>query len=110
MNNLVQKILNIQKYFRYNPTLLITGAATNQVQIEMDVLCGLIGENFFKEYRSHFNDSIFEINSKYTSLIKCSVKTCLKLRLHHSAKLTFIVSTGPSIRHKLTKSILFSHQ
>ena len=107
---LLHKTLNIQKYFRFNPTLLVTGAATNQMHIEMDVLHGLTGENIFKKYRSHFNDSIFEISSHYTSLIKCSVRTYLKLRLHHSAKLTSIVSNGPSIRHKLTKAILFSHQ
>ena len=65
MNNLVQKTLNIQKYFRFIPTLLVTGVATNQVRIEMDVLRGLIGKNLFKDYRSLFHDSIFEINSLY---------------------------------------------
>jgi hypothetical protein len=105
------KLLQLMKYhFRHIPSIITSQTSNIRSRIELDVLQELHGATIFKDHEQHFDDSINYLDSHCISLMKSAIRLYLKLRLHHSATLTTIVTSGPSIRHKLTKEILFRHQ
>ncbi len=89
---------------------MVNGRETNKLKIETEVLHQLCGATIFEEHKQHFADTQFELSSHYTSLLRASIRQYLTVRFHHAAKLTSIATSGPSVRHNLSKQILFKHQ
>ena len=76
--------------------------------IEMKVLERL--PPVFLDYKDHFRNSCHGIDSHYTDLVRNLCRVFLKLRRFHVVNLTNKQLRGRSVRHILTKTILFKNQ
>eukprot|EP00794_Sanderia_malayensis_P021103 gene21103-23164_t len=77
--------------------------------IATSVLGSLNLSSVFRELDSHVFDSAVDDNHVF-SLIKTLAKCYCKVRLYHLGKETTQKLSGPKIRKKLTKLVLFKHQ
>lgn len=68
-----------------------------------------IPTNLFSELDSHFTDSSFGIDNHYFHLIKVICTTYITLRRFHVINMRNATSSSKSVRHTLTKQIIFHH-
>lgn len=66
--------------------------------------------NMFLDYTTHFRDTLTGIDSHYTDLVRQICTTYITLRRYHVINITNQQLKGSSVRHRLTKAIIFKHQ
>lgn len=76
--------------------------------IEIKVLQSL--PPVFQDLEQHFRDSQHDIDSHYTDLIRNLCRVYVKLRRFHAINVTNQQLRGRSVRHVLTKAIIFRNQ
>jgi hypothetical protein len=79
------------------------------IQLEMRVLQCIPG-TLFQDNQEHFDETSHGVDSHYFSLIRITVRTYATLRRYHSINLTNMDLKGRSVRHHLTKTVLFKGQ
>ncbi|KAJ8022415.1 hypothetical protein HOLleu_37304 [Holothuria leucospilota] len=89
-----------------NPLFLITGVP---LAIASAVLGGLKPSSVFPDLQAHMTDSAVDDNHVF-HLVKLVAKCYCKIRLYHLGKETTSKLSGPRIRKKLSKLVLFEHQ
>jgi hypothetical protein len=73
------------------------------------VVLSEVGLKAFTALHDHMFDTTAECNHIF-NLIKCITTCYCTVRMHHLAKQKTVAVTGPLVRKKLTKLVLFSHQ
>lgn len=79
------------------------------VELEMHVL-QCIPRTIFQDSQQHFDETCHGVDSHYFSLIRLIVRTYCMVRRFHSVNLTNMGLKGKSVRHHLTKTVLFKGQ
>lgn len=63
----------------------------------------------YPELHDHMFESAVDSNH-FVRLVKCVIGCYVKIRMHHAAKQATAKITGPNIRKRLAKLIIFNHQ
>jgi len=77
--------------------------------LEMRVLERISGD-VFPQLADHFRDTQTGIDSHYSDLVRNMCRSFISLRRYYVINLTNQKLCGKSVRHKLTKTILFKNQ
>ncbi|KAL3212129.1 hypothetical protein MRX96_000772 [Rhipicephalus microplus] len=76
----------------------------------MAELSGVLSTNkLYPELHGHMFESAVDSNH-FVRLVKCVIGCYVKIRMQHAAKQATAKITGPNIRKRLAKLIIFSHQ
>ena len=89
------------------------GQLPHQAKVPEAIAAAVLGElqskPLFEELHGHMFDTAVGDNHVF-KLIKSITKCYCEVRFHHLAKLANQQASGPKIRKKLSKLVLFSHQ
>jgi len=86
-------------------------ASNNVTSLQViTAVCDAVGSNDVFDLGDHITDTQHGIDNHHYKTMRVLVEIYVDLRLHHIAKLHTIRLHNSSVRHKLTKTILFKGQ
>lgn len=106
---LTEKSIRLQEKLHGGGLPKKTAADTVTARV-MTELSGVLRANkVYPELHDHMFESAVESNH-FVRLVKCVIGCYVKIRMHHAAKQATAKITGPNIRKRLAKLIIFNHQ